>query len=139
MILFLSPLLETYLQVDYGSEVLLTLVGGVITFVFFILYWEYIRKRPLQPASQVDPEKMRQRMESASFKTSSVVASVLQNLPKEFRIQQCPSCGHPIRPSAKFCDNCGKVVVLPEDKTCPKCGTTLSSTAKFCGNCGSAI
>lgn len=48
---------------------------------------------------------------------------------------RCPTCGHPLRPGAKFCDRCGK----PRQLTCPKCGQALRPQAKFCERCGTPV
>jgi len=47
----------------------------------------------------------------------------------------CPYCGKPVRPGAKFCDNCGK----PMAAVCANCGAGLRQDAKFCDNCGAAV
>lgn len=48
---------------------------------------------------------------------------------------RCPSCGHPVRAGAKFCDKCGASLQL----TCPQCGATLRPGAKFCDSCGAQV
>jgi hypothetical protein len=44
----------------------------------------------------------------------------------------CSACGAPVRPEAKFCDNCGAKLTLE----CSGCGATLRPDAKFCDGCG---
>jgi len=51
------------------------------------------------------------------------------------RAPRCPSCGRFLRPGAKFCDGCGKPMLL----TCPHCGRTLRPQAKFCDGCGTPL
>ena len=46
----------------------------------------------------------------------------------------CPSCGQPLNPNSKFCNQCGANL----KSTC-KCGATLRIGAKFCDNCGSPV
>jgi len=48
---------------------------------------------------------------------------------------RCPSCGHAVRPGARFCAKCG----APLSPTCPKCGRKLRPGAKFCDGCGEVV
>lgn len=57
-------------------------------------------------------------------------------------MQTCPSCGNPIRATARFCPNCRYQLVgapqpnvTPPPITCPKCNTQNRANAKFCANC----
>ena len=47
----------------------------------------------------------------------------------------CSQCGQPLRPGAKFCDNCG----APAVANCPSCGQALRPGAKFCDSCGTPV
>lgn len=47
----------------------------------------------------------------------------------------CPACGHPVKPGAKFCENCGAKLAV----ACPQCGEPLQPGAKFCSNCGAQV
>jgi hypothetical protein len=65
----------------------------------------------------------------------------------------CPNCGKPIRPGAKFCGNCGYTLpatpaqagtptpapAAPGQAACPHCGKPVRPDAKFCPNCGKNI
>lgn len=66
----------------------------------------------------------------------------------------CPNCGKPLRPGARFCGNCGYVVAAAATPSpvqqpgssagevsvpCPKCGKPVRESAKFCNNCGQSI
>ena len=60
----------------------------------------------------------------------------------------CPNCGKPVRPGAKFCGNCGTTMVLPAQpvgpdalakSTCPFCGSPVRPEAKFCPVCGKVL
>ncbi|MDP2179418.1 zinc ribbon domain-containing protein [Methylicorpusculum sp.] len=48
----------------------------------------------------------------------------------------CPSCGHRMPKSAKFCSQCGEKTVEP--LTCGQCGASLASDQKYCWQCGAA-
>jgi RNA polymerase subunit RPABC4/transcription elongation factor Spt4 len=46
----------------------------------------------------------------------------------------CPSCGYPVPPGDKFCENCGtKIEDIP---VCRKCGAPIIPPDKFCSVCG---
>jgi hypothetical protein len=47
----------------------------------------------------------------------------------------CSQCGQPLRPGAKFCDNCG----APSSSNCRSCSKPLRPGAKFCDECGSPV
>jgi class 3 adenylate cyclase/tetratricopeptide (TPR) repeat protein len=47
----------------------------------------------------------------------------------------CPACSAPIRPGAKFCEQCGARL----DSACPSCGARLSEGSRFCGECGAPV
>jgi class 3 adenylate cyclase/tetratricopeptide (TPR) repeat protein len=49
---------------------------------------------------------------------------------------QCPSCHHPNRDSAKFCEACGATL---GERSCPGCGASLRALAKFCDSCGRPV
>jgi flagellar basal body-associated protein FliL len=62
----------------------------------------------------------------------------------------CIRCGAPLKPTAKFCIQCGgkvegrkigdtSVITPTEAKTCSLCGSKLSGTEKFCKWCGTKI
>jgi len=63
----------------------------------------------------------------------------------------CPTCGKPLRPGARFCGNCGATisaaaqsanappVVEPDANPCPNCGKPVRSWAKFCTHCGTDL
>jgi class 3 adenylate cyclase/tetratricopeptide (TPR) repeat protein len=46
----------------------------------------------------------------------------------------CPACGHPNRPEARFCGDCG--APLAESLRCPDCGTENPTGQRFCDGCG---
>jgi hypothetical protein len=46
----------------------------------------------------------------------------------------CPSCGHRLSKSAKFCSQCGEKTVGPP--TCIHCGASLTPDQKYCWQCG---
>lgn len=47
----------------------------------------------------------------------------------------CPTCGHALQGSPKFCPECGQNL----KPTCPNCGTEVKPSAKFCPECGSKL
>lgn len=47
----------------------------------------------------------------------------------------CPQCGATLRPSMKFCNQCGQSLATPR---CRQCGYPLAPGEKFCGACGHA-
>lgn len=49
----------------------------------------------------------------------------------------CSACGNELKPTAKFCDNCGKKV--GGSPVCPNCQTENEENAKFCANCGTRL
>ena len=58
-------------------------------------------------------------------------------LPDEEEKLVCPACGNELKPSSKFCDNCGKKV--GGSLVCPVCQTENEENAKFCANCGEKL
>ena len=59
---------------------------------------------------------------------------------------RCPNCGKEVKPGSKFCEKCGKklVVITPPvtQKTlvqCSQCGYTNNATLKFCVQCGKTL
>lgn len=54
----------------------------------------------------------------------------------------CVKCGSPLKPGARFCNQCGTVVEVKDSTssvTCQKCGTPRKPGAKFCPTCGSKL
>jgi hypothetical protein len=54
----------------------------------------------------------------------------------------CAKCGSPLKPGARFCNQCGTVVETTESLSsavCPKCGTPHKPGARFCPTCGSKL
>lgn len=52
----------------------------------------------------------------------------------------CPKCNHPIKDTAKFCENCGaKIEVDNSTVECPSCHARIPKDSKFCPDCGTAI
>lgn len=54
---------------------------------------------------------------------------------------QCPRCGSPHRPDARFCPSCGLAFEPPKPAAdqpvfCRQCGEQLRSNSKFCPRCG---
>jgi len=47
---------------------------------------------------------------------------------------KCAQCGAELKPSAKFCPECGTPV--PRERHCANCGAKLAPAAKFCPECG---
>jgi uncharacterized Zn finger protein (UPF0148 family)/phage FluMu protein Com len=56
---------------------------------------------------------------------------------------QCIHCGANVAGTAKFCQNCGKIVlrasVSSTQNICPSCRLINSAAAKFCKNCGTPL
>ena len=50
----------------------------------------------------------------------------------------CAHCGFANPSGMKFCQNCGKSLVVAAG-VCSQCGTQNPSSSKFCGNCGAAL
>ncbi len=46
----------------------------------------------------------------------------------------CPACGHPNRPEARFCRSCG--ASLAESLRCPDCGAEYPPASAICDGCG---
>ena len=46
--------------------------------------------------------------------------------------QVCPQCGRSIAKDSRFCEDCGKILVV----TCPKCGADCPADMRFCSGCG---
>jgi len=63
----------------------------------------------------------------------------------------CPNCGKPLRPGARFCGNCGATIpaaaqaasapraVEQGASPCPNCGKPVRAGAKFCTYCGTDL
>ncbi len=63
----------------------------------------------------------------------------------------CPNCGKPLRPGARFCGSCGYTIsttpsaqagappAAPATIACPQCGRPVRVGAKFCSNCGKVL
>lgn len=65
----------------------------------------------------------------------------------------CPHCGAPLKPTSKFCRNCGKVSApgvaeaaplrpppaAAPALTCPNCGEPVRPGVKFCRKCGTTL
>jgi subtilisin family serine protease len=57
---------------------------------------------------------------------------------------QCPHCGKPVRPGARFCVACGKSLlpqspapgIAAQGQPCRQCGQVLRPGARFCARCG---
>ena len=47
----------------------------------------------------------------------------------------CPNCSAQV-PPAKFCNNCGAKLDVPQKTLCKECGTELTPGSKFCPTCG---
>ena len=47
----------------------------------------------------------------------------------------CDKCGAKMKPSAKFCPECG----ARKGMVCPECGATITKSAKFCPECGKSL
>jgi uncharacterized OB-fold protein len=69
----------------------------------------------------------------------------LLRLPPELSTR-CPNCGKDVKPGRKFCEQCGKelVIVTPPVTQkalvqCPQCGHTNNATLKFCVQCGKTL
>ncbi|MDD3170969.1 MAG: zinc ribbon domain-containing protein [Bacilli bacterium] len=65
--------------------------------------------------------------------TKEQIASTINEVKKE-KIK-CSNCGEFNSKDAKYCDNCGKLLV----KTCRYCGEENDSDAKYCNSCGRSI
>jgi predicted RNA-binding Zn-ribbon protein involved in translation (DUF1610 family) len=54
----------------------------------------------------------------------------------------CAKCGNPLKPGARFCNQCGSIVEVKDSTSsapCPKCGTPRKQGARFCPTCGSKL
>ena len=60
----------------------------------------------------------------------------------------CPACGHPNQPQARFCNRCGQLLTrepvpptMPPDSRpiCPACGAPVRPQARYCPSCGEAL
>lgn len=63
----------------------------------------------------------------------------------------CPNCGKPLRPGARFCGSCGYTIpatasaqastppASPATIPCPQCGKPIRVGSKFCSNCGKVL
>jgi hypothetical protein len=57
----------------------------------------------------------------------------------------CPRCGAPLKPDAKFCNQCGAAVdeggnaAIPPVLHCPRCQSALRPGAPFCSRCGTQV
>ena len=49
----------------------------------------------------------------------------------------CPSCGHPNPPDARFCGNCA--APLSGTVECPSCGSPNPGDQRFCNSCGEQL
>ena len=63
---------------------------------------------------------------SAMQSVTSAAPTVSENV--------CPSCGHPVKDGALFCEKCG--TKIPVIAKCLNCGAELSEDAVFCSKCG---
>lgn len=50
----------------------------------------------------------------------------------------CSKCGATNQSDARFCCNCGQMLVLPK-QFCPGCGMEVPPDARFCTHCGNSI
>ncbi len=50
----------------------------------------------------------------------------------------CPTCGAENASNAKFCNNCGQSLT-PQKTNCPTCGAENEANAKFCNGCGTKL
>lgn len=50
---------------------------------------------------------------------------------------ECPACGHPTRKAARFCGQCGAVLVRPRE--CPACGASSPGDQRYCDACGQEL
>lgn len=73
----------------------------------------------------------------------SMLRPITGNLPKAIALMECPS-GHPGKPGAKFCAQCGQAMQQPVSALpaapvlCPE-GHQNAPGGKFCATCGSAM
>lgn len=73
----------------------------------------------------------------------SLLRPITGNLPKAIALMECPS-GHPGKPGAKFCAQCGQAMQQPVSALpaapvlCPE-GHQNAPGGKFCATCGSAM
>lgn len=63
--------------------------------------------------------------------------TVKEDKPAQEKNLFCSQCGNKLKPSAKFCENCGEKV--SKTNICSNCGMENSSSAKFCENCGNKL
>jgi hypothetical protein len=49
----------------------------------------------------------------------------------------CSKCNSPNNDNAKFCNNCGALIIT--DIECPDCKTINTANSKFCNSCGKGL
>ena len=65
----------------------------------------------------------------------NLLAALLFYLVRTFLRKKCSSCGHYSSKSAKYCPECGAVLI----EKCPECGEAVCTNDKFCPSCGKQI
>lgn len=70
------------------------------------------------------------------FTLISIVVKVLYKLDQKNYIQ-CQNCGKTCPASDKFCNSCGRVIMIKI--VCQKCGATRERMERFCGKCGESF
>ena len=77
------------------------------------------------------------------YKSVDKITNLLGNQASKMIDVTCSNCGTINPPTGKFCQKCGKELVLdvkkPISKKCSNCGTENSSDAGFCSNCGNTL
>jgi len=73
----------------------------------------------------------------------SMLRPITGNLPKAIALMECPA-GHPGKPGAKFCAECGQPMQQPVNALpaapalCPE-GHANAASARFCATCGTSM
>jgi len=73
----------------------------------------------------------------------SMLRPITGNLPKAIALMECPA-GHPGKPGAKFCAECGQPMQQPVNALpaapalCPE-GHASAASARFCATCGTSM
>lgn len=104
---------------------------------------ERIREEEKQREAVIAQAKRKERNEQNKQKLAEIQAqweasnkSVVQSQTVLARTTSvCPQCGSSVSPTAKFCTECGRKLIV----ICANCGTTLTPTSKFCTECGTPL
>lgn len=68
----------------------------------------------------------------------NVAQSMGNQMVNPMEMAVCPHCGAKAAAGSKFCNECGKPMVIRKI-TCPKCGNEVQEGSKFCNECGASL